>query len=70
MLSRTSDQRTFPVCLREIALPVRLKAVSCCLGSVSGPEEASDLIAAAVSPSATVYYLRPSAAGLYARVAA
>ena len=65
-LCRPSDERTFPVCLRQVRPDVRLAA----LGGIKVEGDGEDLLEAALNPSATVYYLRPSAAAILEEVAA
>lgn len=70
-LSVPSSSRCFPVTLRQVPARVRYGAAQHAARYwSSSPEEALDLIAAALDPSDTVYYVHPTAVELVDRWAA
>lgn len=68
MLSRPSESRSLPVCLRSIRPEVRFKAAR--EVTAREPGWGPELLAAAAAPSSTVYYVQESAWMRLAQVAA
>ena len=62
-LTSPTRARTLPVRLTDIPLNVRAHAAQT-IARTANPDERADILAAAIAPTDTLYYVRPEAATL------